>query len=116
MKKKKPNSGLTPWNARRQAIESADSLMAKADALVATEARNPKQAVGNLKQAAIFYEAAARAYRRGTLGLMAQKPWASAKECYRQLGDELGVAKCDRLKAGIHTYWGDDEESPPATS
>ncbi|MCG3774805.1 MAG: hypothetical protein JW395_1630 [Nitrospira sp.] len=109
MKKKKPSNGLTPWKARQRAIQSADSLLAKADALLAAEARNPKQA-------ALFYEAAARAYLRGTLGLMSRKPWASAKECYQRLGDELNVAKCDRLRAAIPAYWEDDDQSPPETA
>ena len=76
---------------------------------LAAEARNPKQA-------ALFYEAAARAYLRGTLGLMSRKPWASAKECYQRLGDELNVAKCDRLRAAIPAYWDDDDQSPPETA
>lgn len=110
MKKKKSSHNRPAWKARQQAIQSADSLLAKANALVATEARNPKQAITNLRQAAVFYEAAARAYSRGTLGLMARKPWASAKECYRQLGDDLGVAKCESLREAIPAYWDDDND------
>lgn len=111
MKRKKPARGLVPWKARQQAIHSADGLMAKAAALAATEGATPKQSRAALMQAALFYEAAARAYRRGALGLMARKPWAAAQECYRRLGDDAGVNKCDAQSSAIPTYWGDDESS-----
>jgi len=111
MKKKKPAGGVAAWKARQKAIHSADGLMEKAVALAATESVNPKQTRAALLQAALFYEAAARAYRRGTLGLMARKPWAAAKECYRRLGDHAGVNKCDAQSSAIPTYWGDDDSS-----
>ena len=111
MRKKKPAGGVVAWKARQQAIHSADGLMAKAAALAATESANPKQTRAALLQAALFYEAAARAYRRGTLGLMARKPWDAAKECYRQLGDDAGVKRCDAQSSAIPTDWGDDDSS-----
>ncbi len=111
MKKKKPDRGLATWKARQQAIQSADGLMKKAATLAATESANPKQNRAVLMQAALFYEAAARAYRRGTLGLMARKPWAAAKECYRRLGDDAGVKKCESQSSAIPAYLGDDDPS-----
>jgi hypothetical protein len=116
MKKKKSSQGASVWKARQLAIHSADSLMTKAHALFAADRTNPKQATANLRKAALFYEAAARAYRRGTLGLMARKPWAAAKECYRELGDDAGVSKCDRLRKAIPTYWEDGHSSAPEES
>jgi len=109
MKRKKPARGLAPWKARQQAIHSADGLMRKAATFVATETTNAKQSRAALMQAAIFYEAAAHAYRRGTLGLMARTPWAAAKECYRRLGDDAGVNKCDAQSSAISAYWDDDD-------
>lgn len=85
--------------------------MEKASTLAATESGNSKQHRAALMQAALFYEAAARAYRRGTLGLMARKPWVAAKECYRQLGDDAGVKKCDSQSSAIPAYLGDDDSS-----
>lgn len=113
MKKKKPARGHANWKARQQAIQSADGLMKKAATLAATETANPKQNRVALMQAALFYEAAARAYCRGTLGLMARKPWGAAKECYRQLGDDAGVTKCDFHSSAIPAYWGDDDSPQP---
>ena len=113
MKKKKRARGHANWKARQHAIQSADALMKKAATLAATELANPKQNGVALMQAALFYEAAARAYRRGTLGLMARKPWDAAKECYRQLGDDIGVKKCDSQSSAIPAYWGDDDSSQP---
>lgn len=116
MKKKKPSRATSAWKTRQQAIHSADGLMAKADALASAVASNPKQVRTNLTQAALFYEAAARAYCRGTLGLMARKPWALARTCYRQLGDETAVTKCERQSAAIPAYWDDDDSSAPGHS
>jgi len=113
MKEKKPAGEAAAWKARQQAIHSADGLMEKAVTLAATESVNPKHTRPALLQAALFYEAAARAYRRGTLGLMARKPWGAAKECYRQLGDDAGVKKCDSQSSAIAAYWGDDDSSQP---
>lgn len=113
MKKKKPARGYANWKARQHAIQSADGLMKKAATLAATETANPKQNRVALMQAALFYEAAARAYRRGTLGLMARKPWGAAKECYRQLGDDAGVKKCESQSSAIAAYCGDDDSSQP---
>lgn len=116
MKKKKSSHGVPAWKARQLAIQSADGLMIKANAFFLAERESPKQATANLRKAALFYEAAAQAYRRGSLGLMARKPWSAAKECYRELGDDAGVSKCVRLRAAIPTYWEDDYSSTPEAS
>ena len=116
MKKKKSSQGVSAWKARQLAIHSADGLMTKAHTLFAADRTDPKQATANLRKAALFYEAAARAYRRGTLGLMARKPWAAAKECYRELGDDAGISKCDRLREAIPIYWEDGNSSAPEVS
>lgn len=116
MKKKKSSRGVTFWKARRLAIQSADGLMIKANALFVAEPKNPKQGNSNLRKAALFYEAAAQAYCRGSLGLMARKPWAAAKQCYRELGDDAGVSRCDRLREAIETYWEENPSSTPEAS
>ena len=108
MKKKKPSNGLNLWQVRQQAISSADGLVARGSALVAAGGSDPKRLEKSLKQAAMFFEAAARAYRRADLGLLARKPWDLAKDCYAQLGDQSGVVKCDLQRASIPVYWDDD--------
>jgi hypothetical protein len=110
MRNRRPNRP-NPWMARQLAIKNAERLIAKADALFALDADTPKRYRASLLRAAVFYEAAAFAYQRGTLGLMARKPWARAKECYRLIGHESGVAKCDSAQSEIPVYWEGDEPS-----
>jgi hypothetical protein len=112
VKRKKPGNQLNPWKARQQAIESADGLMAKAQVLGTTEAANPKQAHAARMQAALFFEAAARAYCRGSLGLAAHQTWALAKDCYLKLDHKAAVARCDRELVAVPTYW--DGGEPPS--
>jgi hypothetical protein len=112
VKRKKPGNRLNPWKARQQAIESADGLMAKARVIGSTEAANPKQVRAARMQAALFYEAAARAYRRGSLGFAAQQTWALAKECYLKLDQKAAAARCDRELVPVPTYW--DGGEPPS--
>ncbi len=112
MKRKKPSKFEPVGKARQQALRTADSLTAKAHALGSAGSPNTASQRSRTKQAALFHEAAARAYARGGLGLLARRHWAAAGDCYRQLGDEAGTGKCDRLHAAIPTYW-DDDGSPP---
>lgn len=112
MKRKKPGNRLNPWQARQQAIESADGMMAKASILVSTETTNPKQTRATRTQAALFFEAAARAYRRGSLGLAAHQTWALAKDCYLKLDLKAAAARCDRELVAVPTYW--DGGEPPS--
>lgn len=116
MKGKKPGSRPNPWKARQQAIQSADDLMAKAKILGSNEVGDPKQACAALMQAALFYEAAARAYRRGSLGLLARHAWAFAKVFYLRLDHEAAATRCEQQRAAVQPRWGDDESPPIGTS
>lgn len=109
MKRKRPTNRKSHFNARRDAIDAADALMAKARALLDAPANEPKAALGSLMQAALFFEAAARAFTRGFLGLMARHAWASAVACYARANHESGAARCSRQRERVPTYWGEDE-------
>jgi hypothetical protein len=94
---------------RRQAIQGGDRLVARADALVLDSTTDPKRGRQTLREAALFYEGAARAYQRASLGLLAKKHWGRAQDCYEQLNDSLLVTRSQEQIDAIDDIWvGDD--------
>jgi hypothetical protein len=110
MKRKKPGNRPRLWKVRQDALSSADGLILKAECLAGTQASEPKKARDTVMQVALFYEAAAQAYRRGSLGLMERRAWTLATECYRQFGHVSGAERCDQQRSAVIPYWEDDSE------
>lgn len=111
MKRRKPGKqSKDEWRARALAIASADRLFARAKELTALTSADgdPKRTREQRLQAALFEEAAARAYIRGSLGLMARHAFADARDHYLEQGHEAGAARCTRLRTAVPFYWPDD--------
>lgn len=114
MRRRKPGKQIKEWKARILSIASADRLIARAKELTA-----PASAAGDRKptreqslQAALFEEAAARAYICGSLGLMARQALTAARDRYLEQRHEAGVTRCDRLRAAVPAHWPDDDAIP----
>ena len=105
MKRKKSTNHPYVWKNRRQAIAAADSLTGKASALARARVRETKACRGSILQAALFFEAAARAFERGQLGLMSRQSWASAKDCYLRGEHPAGAERCERRQNQISVFW-----------
>ena len=108
MKRKKKREDLRNTLTQRQgAILSGDRLLARAEALAAASAAVAAQDRKKLRQAAIFYEGAARAFQRATLSLTAKTSWGHARECYEQLADAKFATMCREHQDAIDDIWTD---------
>jgi len=106
MKRKKKNDDLRNTLAqRRQTILSGDRLFAKAASLEVASSTDAKRGRQKLREAALFYEGAARAFQRATLGLTAKASWRHAKECYEQLTDSKCTTMCQEHHDSIDVIW-----------
>ena len=112
MKRKKKQDTLRNALAlRRVAMEGGERLLAKADALALASTTDPKRGRQKLREAALFYESAAQACERATLGLLAKKHWGRARACYEQLSDSLLASRSQGHIDAIDDIWtGDDAE------
>lgn len=110
MKRKKKSDGLRNALAdRRDAIKRGERLLARADALALELTTDPKRGRQKLLEAALFYEGAARACQRASLGLLAKKHWRCAQSCYAQLTDSFRAGWCQEQVNAIDDIWvGDD--------
>lgn len=110
MKRKKKHDDLRNTLAqRRQTILSGDRLMAKAESLEAASASDAKRGRQKLREAALFYESAARAFQRATLGLSAKASWGRAWTCYERLTDAKCATLCQEHQDSIDPIWIDGE-------
>ncbi len=108
-RKKKRYDFRNAITARQNAIKGGDRLLARADALAFESTTNPKRGRQKLREAALFYEGAARAYQRASLVLLAKKNWGRAQDCYEQLNDSLLVTRSQEQIDAIDDIWvGDD--------
>lgn len=98
---------------RRQTILSGDRLIAKAESLEAASATDAKRGRQKLREAALFYESAARAFQRATLGLSAKASWGRARACYECLTDVKCAMMCQEHQDSIDAIWmaGDAEQA-----
>lgn len=115
MKKRRDRSQADSWKTRVHAITSADALIAKAEELCTDRGGNGQDNRNRGMKAALFFEAAARAYRRGSLGLAAYGAWTQAKTCYVQLAHKAGAARCEQQRSTVQSSWGDDNAAAKGT-
>jgi hypothetical protein len=113
MKRKKSTNQPSDWKNRRQALAVAEALTTKASALATIRAQETKTGRETVLKAGLFFEAAARAFERGRLGLMSRQSWASAKDCYLRVEHAAGAARCARRQEQIAVLWEIDEGPRP---
>ncbi len=107
-RKKKCNEIRNELADRHHAIKRGERLLARAEALASESTTDSKRGRQMLREAALFYEGAARACQRASLGLLAKKHWGRARACYEQLPDSLLASRCQEQ---IDAIWsGDDAE------
>jgi hypothetical protein len=108
MKRKKKRDDLrNTLTQRQEAIVSGDRLLTRAEFLAAASAVDAKRGRQKLREAALFYEGAARAFQRATLGLTAKASWGHARQCYEQLSDAKCATMCREHQESIEDIWTD---------
>ena len=111
-RKKNPKSLRLALLDRRHAMEGGERLLARAEALELESTTDCKRGRQKLREAALFYESAARACQRATLGLLAKRHWGRALACYEQLTDSLLESRCKEQIDAIDDIWTDSDAEP----
>ncbi len=96
MNRRKKISRYRTFKVRQADIEFADDLFKQATDLTSMNKCSEPQKRNQLMQAAIFMEAAASSYKKGTLTLMSLKAWTAAHQCYQECDHNVGAKRCEK--------------------